>query len=647
MSHSNVLTLKFENHKVPEFKEVKGKEWVYFGEDNQYPDYLTELFLRSAKHNAIINAKVNYVYGGGLTINEDNSSYTQRAVAKKFIENLEPFIRQTITDFEIFNGYALEVIWNKAGSKITEFGFIPLSKIRTNADETEYYYSNDWRPNVKQDPEKTGFKTFKPFDINEGGGSQLFVYKITSPVNSKNKNVYPVPEYIGATASIETDIEIANYHLNNIKTGFSVGTIINFNNGVPEADAQADIEKQIKKKFQGTDKAGSVAITFNNSTENAPTITSFAPSDLDKQFIEISKRVEQDIFTGHKITSPMLFGVKTEGQLGGRTEMIDAYELFQNTYVNIRQAMLEEVINQFAGLFGIVNRIYFKKANAVKSAIPESLITQAYTPAEIREVLGLPPLKQSQDEGTKSVIDAINTLSPLVANKVLESMTADEIRALVGLGKSNGQQPTLTTQMVEEKKNYKLEQDIYEVLFEREWTGQSDEDCISEFKKMKFASELSAQERAIVDLLSKDPLMPSDGIAKVIKSDVKTVNSLIDSLNARGFLNGIEGGFEPTTEATDIVEEDGAKTLNTEIKYKYGWRFDVKDRNVENSRDFCKKWLKKTEPQTGWLSREQIDELSNGQDLPVWDSRGGWWNKDGANLPFCRHQWIQMVVKRK
>lgn len=592
MSHSNVLTLKFENHKVPEFKEVKGKEWVYFGEDNKYPDYLTELFLRSAKHNAIINAKVNYVYGGGLTINEDNSSYTQRAVAKKFIENLEPFIRQTITDFEIFNGYALEVIWNKAGSKITEFGFIPLSKIRTNADETEYYYSNDWRPNVKQDPEKTGFKTFKPFDINEGGGSQLFVYKITSPVNSKNKNVYPVPEYIGATASIETDIEIANYHLNNIKTGFSVGTIINFNNGVPEADAQDKIEKEIKKKFQGTDKAGSVAITFNNSTENAPTITSFAPSDLDKQFIEISKRVEQDIFTGHKITSPILFGVKTEGQLGGRTEMIDAYELFQNTYVNIRQAMLEEVINQFAGLFGIVNRIYFKKVNAVKSILPEAVLQRAY-----------------------------------------DDLSVDELREVLGLPKK--------------KQQFKLEQDIYEVLFEREWTGQSDEDCISEFKKMKFASELNALERAIVDLLSKDPLMPSEGIAKVIKSDVKTVNSLIDSLSARGFLNGIEGGFEPTTEATDIVEEDGAKTLNTEIKYKYGWRFDVKDRNVENSRDFCKKWLKKTEPQTGWLSREQIDELSNGQDLPVWDSRGGWWNKDGANLPFCRHQWIQMVVKRK
>lgn len=599
MSHSNVITLKFENHKVPEFKEVKGKEWVYFGEDNQYPDYLTELFLRSAKHNAIINAKVNYVYGGGLTINEDNSSYTQRAIAKKFIENLDPFIRQTITDFEIFNGFALEIIWNKSGKDITEFAFIPLSKIRTNGDESLYYYSNDWRPNVKQDTEKTGFKEFKPFDINNGGGSQLFVYKIVSPVNSKNKNVYPVPEYIGATASIETDIEIANYHLNNIKTGFSVGTIINFNNGVPEADAQEEIEKQIKRKFQGTDKAGSVAITFNNSSENAPTITSFAPSDLDKQFIEISKRVEQDIFTGHKITSPMLFGVKTEGQLGGRSEMIDAYELFQNTYVNIRQSMLEEIINKFAGLFGIVNKIYFKKVNAVKSSLPEAVLQKAYDDLsvdELREILGLPKKKQQfKAESIKLDIDFFKE---------------------IGEPESN-----------------------FEILFEREYDGLPDADCL----KLHFASELNALERSIVDLLSKDPLLPSSEIAKVIKSDVKTVNSLIESLNARGFLNSTKGGFEPTDEATDIVDEDGAKTLNTEVKYKYAWRAGFDAGDIKNSRDFCVKLLE----QKKLYSFEEINSLNNKQGLNVWESRGGWWNKNGANLPYCRHLWSQVVVKRK
>lgn len=599
MSHSNVLTLKFENHKTPDFKEVKGKEWVYFGEDNMYPDYLTELYLRSAKHNAIINAKVNYIYGGGLTINNANSSYEQKAVANKFIENFEPFIRQSICDFEIYNGFALEVIWNKAGTKISKLEFIPLSKIRTNADESVYYYSNDWRANVKQDPEKTGFKEFKPFDFENGGGSQLFVYKLISPVNSKNKNVYPVPEYIGANASIETDIEIANYHLNNIKTGFSVGTIINFNNGVPEDDAKDEIEKQIKKKFQGTDKAGSVAITFNNSSENAPTITSFAPSNLDKQFIEIGKRVEQDIFTGHKITSPMLFGVKTEGQLGGRSEMIDAYELFQNTYVNVRQTMIEDVINKFAGLFGIVNKIYFKKVNAVKSVLPDSVLQRAYddlSTDELRDILGLPKKKQQ--------------------------FKAENIKLDIEFFKEIGEPA-----------------ENFEILFEREYDGLSDSDCL----KLHFASELNALERAIVDLLSKDPLLPSTEIAKAIKSDVKTVNSLIDSLNARGFLNTVEGGFEPTTEATDIVNQDGAKTLNTEVKYKYDWRAGFDSGDIKNSREFCVKLLQ----QNKLYTFDEINSLNNKQDLNVWESRGGWWNKNGANLPYCRHIWKQVVVKRK
>lgn len=599
MNQNSVVTLKFENHKTPEFKEVKGKEWVYFGEDNKYPDYLTELYLRSAKHNAIINAKVNYIYGGGLTINADNSSYTQKAVVNKFIEMFNPFIRQTICDFEIYNGYALEVIWNKAGTKIASLNFVPLSKIRTNADESVYYYSNDWTPSTKQDPEKTGFKQFKPFDFNNGGGSQLFVYKLISPVNSKNKNVYPVPEYIGANASIETDIEIANYHLNNIKTGFSVGTIINFNNGVPEDEAKDEIEKQIKKKFQGTDKAGSVAITFNASSENAPTITSFAPSDLDKQFIEIGKRVEQDIFTGHKITSPMLFGVKTEGQLGGRSEMVDAYELFQNTYVNVRQEMIEEVINKFAGLFGIVNKIYFKKVNAVKSSLPDSVLQRAYddlTTDELRELLGLPKKKQQ--------------------------FKADSIKLDIEFFKEIGEPA-----------------ENFEILFEREYDGMSDNDCL----KLHFASELNALERSIVDLLSKDPLLPSSEIAKAIKSDVKTVNSLIDSLNARGFLDVVEGGFEPTSDATDIVSQDGAKTLNTEVKYKYDWRAGFDSKDIKNSREFCVKLLE----QNKLYTFDEINSLNNKQDLNVWESRGGWWNKNGVNLPYCRHQWLQVVVKRK
>jgi len=592
MKEQNISVLKFENHKVPEFKEVKNKDWVYYGENNLYPEYLIELSQRSAKHNAIINGKVNYIYGGGLVANTKGVSLEARAKANKLIKEFEKdgFLRRAINDLELFNGFYIQPIYNKALTKIVKLEYVPFAKIRTNADEDEFYYSNNWKER-NQSEEKTGFKVLTPFDPDKKSKNQIFYYKILGPKNSKDKNVYPVPEYIGATAAIETDIEIANYHLNNIKTGFSVGTIINFNNGVPEEGAKADIEKSIKKKFQGTDKAGSVAITFNDSSENAPSITSFAPSDLDKQFIEISKRVEQDIFTGHKITSPMLFGVKTEGQLGGRTEIIDAFELFQNTYTEIRQNMVEDVVNMFADLFGVATRIELKRVQAVQNNIPDATLQRVY-----------------------------------------DSYPVDQLAEMAGLPAARKSTPV---QMDSDK------DDIFEVLWEREFKGQSDAECLSDFNSMRFDSELTANQKAIIDLLSKDPLMPSEGIAKALGSTTPEVNKMIDELREKGYL----GKTKPTKKGEKVVDDEGSKTDLFEIRYKYDWRPNVAPDN--NSRDFCDDMLRRTSRQTGWMKRTEIDSLNNGQGLGVWESRGGFWNRNGTPVPFCRHIWKQMVVKRK
>lgn len=590
---SNFTTVKFENHKVPEFKEVKNKDYVFFGEKNLYPEYLIELALRSAKHGAILDSKVGYIIGGGLTYKEAGSTIEAKAKANQFIKLIEEsgFLQRTVADFELFNGFYVEPIYNKAQTKLLSINYIPFNKIRVSSDEKTYFYSNDWSA-MKQDPEKTGYKEFYPFDEKNPSANQLYYFKILSPKNGKDKNVYPIPNYIGATASIETDIEIANYHLNNVKTNFSVGTIINFNNGAGTEESRAEIEKQIKAKFQGTDKAGSVAITFNNAAENAPTVTSFVPSDLDKQFIEISKRVEQDIFTGHRITSPTILGVATAGALGQRNEMIDAFELFQNTYVAPRQKMIEDVINFFGRIYGLTNQLILKRVQVVQRELPDTVLERiyaAYSIEQLAEMYGFPAIKK---------------VIPIAMEKQSE--------------------------------------DIYEVLFSREWNKESDEDAINEFHKMSFKSELTANERAIVDLLGKDELMPSDGIAKLLKISEDEVNTIIDKLNEGGYLIG----NKPTSEGVDIVEEDGAKTEMIEVKYKYDWRPGVTP--DDNAREFCSGMLAKHgKNQSGWLTRDEIDNLDNGQDLPVWDSRGGWWNKGGVSVPFCRHNWFQVVVKRK
>ena len=598
---SNVLYIKFENHKVPEFKEVKNKEYIYFGEDNNYPDYLIELYLRCAKHNAIINGKTNYIYGGGLVTDDKTSTVSQKAITQKFISKLKPFINDMIKDFELFNSIAIEIIYDKLGNEIADFAYMPISKIRTNADESVYFYSNDWKQS-KQTEEKTGFKELAPFDYeNKVKGSQLFVFKLKSPKNGVDKNVYGIPNYIGATSAIETDIEISNFHLNNIKSGFSMGQIISFNNGVPPTEeAKKQIERQIKQKATGTDKAGGLVITFNASQDNAPTIQSFSPNDLDKQFIEIGKRVDQEIFTSHNIVSPVLFGVATEGALGQRNEMLDAYELFQSTYISIRQGILEDIINQFSSFFGIANYIYFKKSTPIKSLLPDSIIQKvydAYPVEQIIDMMGLPQIYKSYQVALSA------------EKKKCEHQWFDNI----GIKASD-----------------------CTILYERDYEGQSDEDCIETFKKEKFAEELLTNEKAIIDLLSKDVLTPSDSIAKVLKISTKEVNDIITSLVERGYLSS---GSEPTKKGAKASED--SKTDNIEVKYRYGWRagFDATDK--KNSREFCVDLLNKDK----LYSRSEIETLNNEQGLDVWESRGGWWNKGGVSVPFCRHLWLQTVIK--
>ena len=598
---SNVLYIKFENHKVPEFKEVKNKEYIYFGEDNNYPDYLIELYLRCAKHNAIINGKTNYIYGGGLVTDDKTSTVNQKAITQKFISKLKPFINDMIKDFELFNSIAIEIIYDKLGNEIADFAYMPISKIRTNADESVYFYSNDWKQS-KQTEEKTGLKELQPFDYeNKVKGSQLYVFKLKSPKNGVDKNVYGIPNYIGATSAIETDIEISNFHLNNIKSGFSMGQIISFNNGVPPTEeAKKQIERQIKQKATGTDKAGGLVITFNASQDNAPTIQSFSPNDLDKQFIEIGKRVDQEIFTSHNIVSPVLFGVATEGALGQRNEMLDAYELFQSTYISIRQGILEDIINQFSSFFGIANYIYFKKSTPIKSLLPDSIIQKvydAYPVEQIIDMMGLPQI----DNSYKVVLSA--------EKKKCEHQWFDNI----GIKASD-----------------------CTILYERDYEGQSDEDCIETFKKEKFAEELLTNEKAIIDLLSKDVLTPSDSIAKVLKISTAEVNDIITSLVERGYLSS---GSEPTKKGEKASED--SKTDNIEVKYRYGWRAGFNATDKKNSRDFCVDLLNKDK----LYSRSEIETLNNEQGLDVWESRGGWWNKGGVSVPFCRHIWKQTVIK--
>lgn len=420
-------------HKVPIMLDNKTGKYITYGLNNEYPYYLLDMYRRSSKHNAIVNGKTNYIYGKGWRITQE-STLEDEAVYNKFFNNasndedLNDVTEKLILDLELFNGFALAITWSKIGT-IHSYEHIPFEKIRVNRDNKGFQIAT-WYDELGNQmfPQEKDIEKIECFDSNNRQGRQLFYYR----VYSAGVKHYPLPEYLGGLAWIEADVEIANFHNNNLRNNFWGGYLINFNNGIPTPEEQEEIERQIKHKFSGTDNAGRFVVTFNDDSSKAPSLLPLTPSDMDKQFSLLNDAVQQEIFISHRCTNPLLFGVKTEGQLGGTTELVASYEIFKSVYVDDRVQKIERIINYIASFNGVTTLELIPK-DPISQQLSETALLQAMTKEELREKAGLPEIETKQESSVKDVIEAINSLSPLVANKVLESMSPNEIRSLVSL----------------------------------------------------------------------------------------------------------------------------------------------------------------------------------------------------------------------
>lgn len=436
MEDRQIVVLKFEDSKVPEFKEVRGKDWVYFGEDNMYPEYLTKLFNKSAKHNAIINGKVTYIVGEGLYTKVDDAEADKMIFkANSAGESMNDIMKKCALDIEIFGGFYLNIIPNKLGG-IADIYHLDFERVRSNEDGSMFYYKNDWKLGNRD--KAMEFKAFNPKDMT---AASIFSYKEYRP----GLRTYCLPNYIGAMNYIEADMEVSKHTLTNAKAGFSATKLINFYNGEPSPEMQRDIQKRMEKKFTGAD-GSKIIIAFNNDPTKAPSVQDLGQSDLTKEdFQQVDALITQNLMAGHQITTPALFGISEPGKLGQRNELKMAYEIFQNTYINHKQRAIEKVFNYLAKYKGVKTELYIRPCDPVGIEISEQMILQTAPKSWILDKIGIDTekytdttiagiaTKKLEASPSQQVIDSINSLSPLVANKVLETMTADEIRSLAGL----------------------------------------------------------------------------------------------------------------------------------------------------------------------------------------------------------------------
>lgn len=327
---------------LPKFVEVvTNKDWILFGEDNLAPQHLIELYNYSALNRTCVTAKRDGVIGKKLYT--ENPEDALRILMANPTETVYDVLKKAALDYILFGGFSLNIIWkNDRDLGIAEFYHMDFSRLRAGKSDdfdivSEYFYSADWSNTRKYPPRRIA-----KFDINEEEPSQVFYYKGYTP----DQNYYPNPDYLGATRSIEIDVEVKNYHLKNAQQNYYPGLFISLNNGVPDEEERDSIYKHLEATYSSTDNAGRLFLSFSDGKDNEPTITPIGNNGSDGMFLQLNDIIQNSILTGHRISSPLLLGIQRPGALGGRQEIIDSAEHFLNTVIIPAQETLLTVFEK-------------------------------------------------------------------------------------------------------------------------------------------------------------------------------------------------------------------------------------------------------------------------------------------------------------
>ena len=352
---SDLSIVNLSTYTSPVVKEVRGKDFIEYGEDNNYFQYLIDRYNGSPTNNAIINGVSEMIFGKGLDATNSNKKPNEYAQMKSLFNN--DCVRKLCYDLKLMGQCAVQVIYSKNRAKIVQLEHMPIETLRAEKcnekGEIEgYYYFNDWSK-YKRGSE---LKRIPAFGTSKEGLEILYI----KPYRAGFKYYSPV-DYQGGTQYAELEEEISNFHLNNILNGLAPSMLINFNNGTPDPEQREMIERRIYEKFSGSSNAGKFILAFNDNPETAASIEPVQLSDAHQQYEFLSDESSKKIMVAHRIVSPMLFGIKDDTGLGNNAdELKTASILFDNLVIKSFQGLLIDAFDRILAYNDISLHLYFK-----------------------------------------------------------------------------------------------------------------------------------------------------------------------------------------------------------------------------------------------------------------------------------------------
>ena len=663
---NDLVILNFQEARQPEYREKRGKGYIEFGEKNDYPSYLLSLYNKSAKHNAIVKGKVNYIIGNGWKTDEVDPIAEQFIAQPNQFESLNDLTRKVSIDIEIFGGAYLEVIWSLTGGKLVDVLHIDYTKIRSNTDNTQFWYKKDWAER------KDEAFAMMAFNTKVRQGKQILYVKEYRP----GLDTYALPGYMGALNYIESDIEVSRHVLGNAQTGFSASKLITLPNGEPSPDEKRNIERRFTDRFSGSDGKKFI-LSFTTDPARKPIIEDLGASDITKEdFTRVDLIIQNNLFAGHQITSPSLFGIAEPGQLGSRTQMRDSYEIFKNTYVNDKQQFIESVFNELARLKGATSDINIIPVEPIGFELSEAALLQIAPKEWLLEKAGID----------------VSKYQPVLDENITNQPTVDQVQAEVNdnLKNLSGRQYQQVMRVIRQFSQGKITKEIATTML-KAGLGMTDSDInamlgidddpstddfqfsaldedtvigmfrecgepkcnynILQSKAVFSAREAFADEslidkaldKQILALIDKDPKISIDDIAGATKKNREVVQGRLSYLVESGAIN-----YDPKIEERKLTKPlsklvDDMEVTTFEVRYSYEWKPIVpsyqRDSKEKPSRPFCKKLM---EVDKLW-TRKGIEMLSARLGFSVFDRGGGWW----GDSPSCRHEWRRNVVVKK
>ena len=356
---------------APVFKVTNNKDFIHYGEANDYPSTLLEMMNQSSLHSAILKKKADMTASQGFEV--------QTVEQKAFVSNingsetLDQIVYKNAFDVGLYGGYCYLATWSKDKKSIARIQYMDWAKVRKVKEldddseiaklQTEgvdfFMISSDWTQERKEKYKPEIVQGFSAEYTDET--TQLVYVPMYSP---GSEDTYPLPDYQACSTWIAVDTEIASYHLNSCKNGFLPSMMINLI-GVPSDEETKVFHKKLEERYKGSANASNVIITVSEDETQVPIITPIEPNSSDQRYKDLKDQVREEIVTGHRASNTAV-GIAVAGKLGASSEVIEAEAMFQHNVINGYQKLIEGSYNRIMNFNGIEGELELKNSITFK-----------------------------------------------------------------------------------------------------------------------------------------------------------------------------------------------------------------------------------------------------------------------------------------